>query len=391
MTTPSYEDTLQGRIAAGAESLTQERAERQDAQAAYEDVRERIQLTGDRLSRLTERLRSAKSPEVRRRLRAKRQAAEAKITGLKEQKAVLGATFTRERAEQVAAKSQLDILRGQLRAHKDYMSRAQLEVPWLPAELVDVFAQKWAELGDAEQATNAVRQDSRYEKYYPGIKREDGSLRMSELEYNSGRARFMAILDDPEYGLNPDLFAHKYADLVEGEVSMDEFQTRIEMMYQRIATQSNAIRATYRQWFGDAANQLTVGGMLAMAMDPDVSRAVLDRRMTIAEIGGSARAKGFTITQKMAERLANRGFGLDSGQELFDAAALQLPGLARAARRQSPDQGYGLAAFLRTQAFAEPDDIRRLQRILAGEASDFSERSGLSLDQLGAQRGLRPR
>ncbi len=97
--------------------------------------------------------------------------------------------------------------------------------PWLPPELVKVFADAWADTGDQQQALARMRADPLYDKFFPGNRREDGSLRMTEAEWFSTREAYRRLFI--EFGLNPDLFESRFQELMEGSVSPNELAGRL--------------------------------------------------------------------------------------------------------------------------------------------------------------------
>ena len=101
-------------------------------------------------------------------------------------------------------------------------------VPWLAGkgDLLQVYTDAYIETGSGDFAIAAVRQSESYSTFYPGITRDDGSLRMNETQYESTREGFFRIL--LENGLNPTIFdgLGKVASLIAGDVSVPEFKTR---------------------------------------------------------------------------------------------------------------------------------------------------------------------
>ena len=73
-------------------------------------------------------------------------------------------------------------------------------------------------------------------------------------------------------------------------------------------------------------------------------------------------------------------------QELFQQAAQVVGNLGRGAARQAEGQ-FGIDQFIESQALGNVREQRKIQRVLAGEQSDFSER-GLFEVEDGTVKGL---
>ena len=55
--------------------------------------------------------------------------------------------------------------------------------PYFPSNILDELIMKWTETGSIDIALATVRSGDAYAKAFPGIRREDGSLRMQEIQY----------------------------------------------------------------------------------------------------------------------------------------------------------------------------------------------------------------
>ena len=266
-----------------------------------------------------------------------------------------------------------------------YFDVAALTLPWIPRDLLGIFVDNWKEFGEQDIALAAVRQDPLYETYFPGIRRADGTLRMTELEYAATRASYENSLVD--IGVNPSYFQSQFGDLIAGEVSAQEFDTRVKAMEQRILSQEAEMRETFAAYYGV---DLTTEALIAAALDPNVANQILNRQITVAEIGGEAAIQNFQISRETSSSLFAAGFDTNSAQQLFRTAAELLPGLARAAQRQN-EGIYGIGSFLGSEALGDTTESARLRRIVQGEQSAFTEQQLVAADESGALTGLRQR
>jgi hypothetical protein len=368
VTYDSLREQLEADIAAEAGDITTE-LEKSVAAAEF-----RVAGTEDRIATLQERLDAAKNPDRVQRLRAKLAAAEERLRRRTTRLETREATLARERSELGAAETRLD-----------FFDNVRTLIPYMPPELALVFADAWIDTGDRELATATMQNSAQFDVYFPGIKRSDGSLRMTAIEYLGTVAGYEDVLMDVR--VNPSFFASRFAGLIAGDVSVNEFRSRVNAMEERILAREDELRETYASFYG---LEMTTEALLASVLDPTIGAGLVERQISIAEIGGEAALAGFAVTQGVASRLQQAGYLQQSARELFQVAGGTVPQLGRAASRQA-EGSFGLNEFLESEAFADPQQRERLRRILAGEQSDFSEQAFVAADPFGRLTGLRQR
>ncbi len=253
----------------------------------------------------------------------------------------------------------------------DWKARAAALYPWLPPQLLDLFASAWAEHGDASLALAETRANPIYESFFPGIKRDDGSLRMTEQEWFATQEAYSRLFR--EFGLNPTVFSGRFEELMEGSVSPAELAGRLGAAYEQIITNIPQVREFYASTFG---LDLTDEAIFASFLDPDVSDAILNRRLSVAQVGGEALARGFDIGDTFAGRLASAGVDQGAARQFFADAEGRLPTLDELARRFSdPDPTFDIDELAEASIFGSADQSRRLRRLLAAEQSLFSDQT----------------
>ena len=179
----------------------------------------------------------------------------------------------------------------EIEIEEEILTPGQIEdlVPWLKGkgDLLQSYTDAYVETGNGDFAIASVRQSEDYNKYYPGITRDDGSLRMTETEYETTREGYFRIL--LENGLNPTVFdaMGKVAELIAGDVDVPEFRTRIETTRTAFVDNPKAeeIKAYYQANFGV---DLSDNAVFAAALDPDMSRSILMNQIDQAELGAEA-------------------------------------------------------------------------------------------------------
>ena len=265
---------------------------------------------------------------------------------------------------------------------------------WMPPALVDAWYNEYLELGGpsvsgtAASAAEAIRSDPQYrdlyDHFFPGNRREDGSLRLSEAAYQRRIQSYENAL--LSVGLNPDIFSDKFSDLISGDVNESEFVQKVESMYERVIGAATTIRDFY------AANyslDMTQEAIVASFMDPDIGQAVLDKRIAISEIGGEAAMRKFNINLDFAQQLEQGGVTRDQAQDLFGQGALDVPVLnVLAARHADPDDDFDINEFSKAYVFDDPVQRRRIRRLVAQERSTFSGAGTYEEDRSGRVTGL---
>lgn len=300
----------------------------------------------------------------------------------------------RERAAQEAEEARLaaaerERLREQIRA----------EYAWIPPELFDAFVEGWAdaETSDpgiaAAAGLRAMREHESYDTYFAGNRRNDGSgtVRYREDQY----ATIVEGYEDRlrSRGVNPDLYQSKFGQLIEGNVSVEEFDRRLNEVWNGVVNNVEQVRTFYSQYYG---LDLTDEAILATALDPQgIGTDILERRVDVAQVAAEAQRGGFTILRQRAERLVNAGLDQSQARSLYTQAAFRLPTLNRLAERfDRADSDYGIEEFVDSEFLGGEEgafQARRQQRLLDQHAAQFAGAAQFRRDRDGGLSGLRQR
>ncbi len=250
-------------------------------------------------------------------------------------------------------------------------------MPWMPDELIALYTEAYVEYGNADMAWAAVRQAPAYDQFFAGNRREDGTLRMSEQEYMSTLDAYDDVFQS--VGLNPDLWKKRYVDLIEGDVSADELMAeRVMPIYERIVEGGEFIR---QQYADDWGLDMSFEAILAAALDPDdIGSKILLKQIAISEIGGEAASSGFGLDPELVERLfSEKNLTRAQADQLFQQAESVVPAMQTlAARHADPDDEFDINTFLEGDIFGDPQERRRMRRLMAQEASTFT--GGATID-----------
>jgi len=266
---------------------------------------------------------------------------------------------------------------------------ASLLYPSLTPVLTQVWVDNFTIFGDSSLAIAAVRQDPSYETVFPGLRRPDGTLRMTEAEYSAELESFADTISG--VGLDPNAFGNQFVSLIEGNVSAREFKQRVDDVNTQIVNNLAGVRIAFAEEFG--LTSVDDAAIYASLLDPELGLRVLNNEIPIAQIKGEAAQQGFQLSTPSATRLRNAGLDQQASGQLFFQARTELPGLQRAARRFAVggDTTFDLEEFTGARAFGDVGQINRIGQLRRAERSLFSRGGQIRQDQLGRLTGLRER
>lgn len=245
----------------------------------------------------------------------------------------------------------------------DFKTEAAKLYPWLPPQLIDLFVGEYTRTGgEVQLALELVRSSPQYEQYFPGIKRADGSLRMDEQQYAQTIDRYRKSLT--ARGIRWDLpgMGERFSELIEGEVSTDEFEFRVQTLENEVMFKGPAVMAMFAQHRG--IDNLDFSSILAAAISPQISEALLNREITTAQIRAEGAQHGFDLSYSGLQGFIDRGLDAQAGAQILSAAEFGLPNLSGAARRQGTS--IGIEDVLGS-AIGDVDPARTISRVTATE------------------------
>jgi len=237
-------------------------------------------------------------------------------------------------------------------------------------------------VGSEQRATDQFRASDTYESYFPGIKRDDGIIRYEnnpEATYFANIAAYKQAVTNA--GLNPRIFGEEYIDLIRGDTSPAEFEQRVNALHSRVMDGGDMTRNWYAENMGLVP---TNAAILAGLMSSEVNDAILNKQITMAEIGGQAALRDFDIGRKFSEMLQQQGMDKDIADRFFGSADRMLPVLnALALRHADPDDDFSLKEYADAEFFDNAAQSSRIDRLKAQEESLFtgSKQSNYQLSQ----------
>ena len=194
-----------------------------------------------------------------------------------------------------------------------------------PDKLVDLYAGYWVQYGNEEIAKGMLIKTPEYKKEFGYLLREDGTMRMTEIEAMSNKASFKNTL--AEFGIPySEAFNKQFETMIENDVSPLEFDTRVNTVYEAVIDDIPQVAELY-------ASQYNISGatpelILAGLINPDIQDAILNNDIDTLRIGAEGVAAGFTFDFDRVNQLRKAGFTRQTAKNLYTQAD---PMLAQAA------------------------------------------------------------
>lgn len=271
---------------------------------------------------------------------------------------------------------------------RNFYAEVRLLYPWMPDELLRIYADALSKYGgDPTLAWAEVRKSPRYDTYFPGNRRPDGTFRYDE-------STFMSVVEGygiqlQRYGLAPSIFgADGVRKWIEGNISPELLGQRLNLAWSGIINHLEGTRSWYAQNYG---LQVSDQAVFASFLGADLDIPEIERRVQQAQIGGAARTFGFERGLSRVQELAGFGLTGDQAQQLYGQARTAVPQLDVLARRYyDPAGGIGVEEFEEAAVEQDPEQQLRFRRRQADERSAFSPSGSVAGGQ-GGLTGLRPR
>ena len=265
-------------------------------------------------------------------------------------------------------------------------------------KLIDAYTKGYVDTGKPEFALAAMRAVPEYSEMFEGIKRTDGSLRMTEAQYLQNKEAVVIHLN--EYSLggygkeNIDVIFPK---LLANNVSPDEFRQRVQAVSNTIEQlpqdQKSQVLGQYSEYYSNQLGETVVvndSTLVALAIDPDVNAQILAKRLNVSQISATfERVTGEDIDFDSIQRLVSGGITAQRAAGEFETAAARAMTASRLARRFNREQqDYTALEFAEMGAAPDTDFADQVQSLSAQTESASSAQVGARRTQEGAVTGL---
>ena len=252
--------------------------------------------------------------------------------------------------------------------------------PYFPSNILDELIMKWTETGSIDIALATVRGGDAYAKAFPGIRREDGSLRMTEIQYLELKDSMKDQLRN--YNLNPDVFANEIIEAITGDVNIGEFTARLQFGYEQLLNNKEQVLEVFNEQYGYGLDETV---LFAMFISPDISQSVLENQILVSQILAEAEISTTEIGLSTAEKFVQANISQRDAAQVF-ARTEELSGLVGVGSRRGititeEDIATGLAGL-------SPQELALIRRTQATSASESSVQAGAATTQAGQVTGL---
>ena len=252
--------------------------------------------------------------------------------------------------------------------------------PYFPSNILDELIMKWTETGSIDIALATVRSGDAYAKAFPGIRREDGSLRMQEIQYLELKDSMKDQLRN--YNLNPDVFANEIIEAITGDVNIKEFTARLQFGYEQLLNNKEQVLEVFNEQYGYGLDETV---LFAMFISPEISQSVLENQILVSQILAEAEIATTEIGLSTAEKFVQANISQRDAAQVFSKTE-ELSGLVGVGARRGvsiteEDIATGLAGL-------SPQELALIRRTQATSASESSIQAGAATTQEGQVIGL---
>ena len=260
--------------------------------------------------------------------------------------------------------------------YQSVFAEIAIRYPYFPDDVLDEYAKNWVESGDDAVALAKTEASSVFKAAFPGIRREDGTMRYTVGEYLGVKEDMRVQV--AEYGLNPEIFETQFNQLIEGDVSPAELARRLQVVEQQIGSNIPAVQQAFAAQFGVPISSEAI---LAAVVSPEIEEGLLQGTITAAQVQGEAIAAGFMTSFARSRALAKAGLTQQQAAQTYQFGRQAKELAARAGREF-------ILADVEEAAVGDTMAARRIQNIISEVESQSSVQLGAARTQLGAVSGL---
>lgn len=228
---------------------------------------------------------------------------------LEQEQRQLELDFLRQQQEVTAARQRTDAF-SRLRSLLSRVGLSELEGP-----VQEVITGGLVDLNDSNAILFALREQPAYQRRFAGnaARVRKGLPELDPGTYVGLEEQYRQLMQSN--GLPAGFYdqADDFQKLIEGDVSPQELQSRIQQGYRRVRDADPEVRRQMRELYGVDDNALT-----AYFLDPERAQPLLERQARAAEIAARGREQAFMqLTATQAEELAARGITAEEAQARF--------------------------------------------------------------------------
>ncbi len=234
--------------------------------------------------------------------------------------------------------------------------------------------------------TQTIRNTDVYKARFAGLITRQGSNlpAISEREYLDVERGFREQLRQfnlmGTLGLmEEDAFRAFSADLIGSDVSVSEFNRRLDQGQALMNDSSEFVQDAFEQFYG---TRVSDDILLTYFLDPDIGLELIEDQLSTAAIGGAAFRFGLNVSKTRAEILRQEGVSANLARQGFASVAQEHPVLSRLAQIHSitPLSQQELEEFFFHQ---DPDVGARRGRTFSTALAAFQEGGARNISKQG--------
>lgn len=234
-----------------------------------------------------------------------------------------------------------------------------------------------------------LRETDAYKKRFAGnaARIAKGLAALSEGDYIKLEDKYQAVMRN--YGLPASYYTkgdlgrqEGFEKLISNDVSAAELEDRILLAQDRVLKAAPEISAALKKFYPDVTN----GDILAYALDPAKALTDIKKKVTTAEIAGTAAKYGLTTSEIDAEYLARYGVTKEKAEQGYSTVS---DILSRGRQLGDFYKSPYTQEMAEVEAFGLPsyeESKRQRKRLAALEQASFSGESGLTQGALSRER-----
>lgn len=181
-----------------------------------------------------------------------------------------------------------------------------------------------------------VRNTQTYKERFAGLiqRQANGLPAINEAEYLEMESGYRNQLRNYNIlgtlGLTDEaLFQNFAADLIAGDVSVQELNYRLDRGVALMRDSSEFVQQAFQEFYGTTISD---DALLVYFLDPDRGTDIIEDQLATAQIGGEAFKFGLNVSRTRAEILRKEGVTADLARQGFSEIAREEPVLSRLAQ-----------------------------------------------------------
>ena len=202
-------------------------------------------------------------------------------------------------------------------SYEQGLDEAKALYSFMDPEILEDYAKYWAKYGDSTIAIGMLRRESKaWEKQFGFLRRDDGTLIMSEKDAISNIYSYKSTL--AEYDIeDTSMFEKKFEDLIKNGVAPIEFEERLSLVYNEVIDDIPEVSRLFAEQYNiEASNEAIFGALI----NKDIEDGLLDNQISTLKLQAEGTSRGFSTSFARAQSLRTRGIDRETARGLYEGA-----------------------------------------------------------------------